>query len=243
MNVRFLGADGLQWKPAAPVRISACLMVGDESHFIEDAITTALGWADEVVVLDTGSTDGTGDTAERLGARVVREPWRRRDIGGGLLSIDDFASARTRALSLGTGDWLVPQDADERIRMPRLRAVLEQLPECVDLVTALIRHVAIGTEQVMPRAYRRTSEPRYEHRVHETIDTWLATRCRVTAELPADAGYCEHLGSAPSDRARWRRDERNDRLLALMLAENPNEMHALSYTAQRLSQRIEQDAY
>jgi tetratricopeptide (TPR) repeat protein len=67
-------------------------------------IESVRGAADEVVIADTGSTDGSADLARSLGARVFSIPWE-----------NDFAKARNLALAEVTTDWVLSMDADERL--------------------------------------------------------------------------------------------------------------------------------
>ena len=63
------------------------------------------GIADEVVITDTGSTDGTIALAEQLGARVTRFEW-----------CDDFAAARNACAAAARGEWVLWIDGDERLK-------------------------------------------------------------------------------------------------------------------------------
>lgn len=83
-------------------RISAVLIVLNEAHRLRECLAT-VAWADEIVVVDGGSTDGTPELARSLGARVVERPFT------------DFADQRNFAQAQATGDWLLTLDADERI--------------------------------------------------------------------------------------------------------------------------------
>lgn len=235
MRLRLVNAppDASPREPA-PVRISVAMMVGSEAHFIEDAIKSA-AWADEIVVLDTGSTDGTYCIAADLGAKVVREPWRTEDLGDGLRSIVDFGAARTRSIELASGDWVVLLDADERFDCPDLREILETMPECVDVAAMRLEHEGRPElAQDMTRIFRRSAEPRYEHRIHETLDTWIKGRCHAT--LPVEAGRVVHLGGARDTRAKHRRDERDWKLIQRSLADDQNDLHALAYAVEMLSE-------
>ena len=80
------------------------IIAKNEERMIRGAIRSAL-WADEVVVLDTGSTDKTVQIARQLGARVVKMPTK------GLT----FAQWRTEAIKKARGEWIFYLDADERI--------------------------------------------------------------------------------------------------------------------------------
>lgn len=84
--------------------LSLCMIVRDEIFFIEECLEAALPYVDEVIVVDTGSKDGTREVAERLGTLVIDFEW-----------IDDFSAARNVALDAATGDWVLVLDADEII--------------------------------------------------------------------------------------------------------------------------------
>src|SRR5215470_7112356 len=72
-------------------------------------------WADEIVVVDSGSTDRTCDIAREFGARVINEPWR------------GYTAQKNYALDLCTKDWILSLDADEEVSPElanEIRAVL-----------------------------------------------------------------------------------------------------------------------
>src|SRR5918993_840264 len=81
------------------------MIVRDEARNIVDCLTSLAGVVDEIMVVDTGSSDGTPELARAHGADVVHERWR-----------DDFAAARNIALARCSGDWVLYIDADERVR-------------------------------------------------------------------------------------------------------------------------------
>jgi glycosyltransferase involved in cell wall biosynthesis len=87
--------------PAAMKKISAYIIAYNEADKIEAAVSSVL-WADEVVVADSASTDGTVEIAERLGARVVQIPFT------------GFGALRNRAIEACRHEWLFSLDADER---------------------------------------------------------------------------------------------------------------------------------
>lgn len=91
-----------------PMRLSAIVITRNECANIAECLST-LGFADEVVVLDNASTDGTAEIARSLGARVVVTP----DWPG-------FGPQKNRVLDLACGEWVLSVDADERVT-PALR--------------------------------------------------------------------------------------------------------------------------
>lgn len=91
-----------------PMQLSVIVITRNERTNISDCLS-GLDFADEVVVLDNASTDGTADIARSLGARVaVTQDW------------PGFGRQKNRALDLAGGEWVLSIDADERVT-PELR--------------------------------------------------------------------------------------------------------------------------
>ncbi|MBI2581331.1 tetratricopeptide repeat protein [Candidatus Woesearchaeota archaeon] len=84
--------------------ISLCMIVKNEAEFIERCINSVKGLVDQIVVVDTGSSDNTVEIAKRLGAEVYFFEWN-----------DDTSAARNESLKHATGDWILVLDADETI--------------------------------------------------------------------------------------------------------------------------------
>jgi len=97
------------------MKLSAVIIAKNEAAVIGRCVSSVL-WADEVVVLDSGSSDGTVEQARALGARVessAGEPW------------PGFGAQKNRALDLARGEWVLSLDADEWVT-PELRAEIER---------------------------------------------------------------------------------------------------------------------
>ena len=92
--------------------LSAIILTRNEEKDIEAAIQNARQCADEVLVVDSGSTDRTVELAKKNGARVVFRAWD-----------NDFAAQRNFALSQTEADWVLYLDADERMNDELARAV------------------------------------------------------------------------------------------------------------------------
>ena len=84
--------------------VSLCMIVKDEENNLARCLASVKPIVDEMIVVDTGSTDRTRDIAEFFGARVFYFEWR-----------GDFAEARNFSLSKAEGNWILIMDADEVI--------------------------------------------------------------------------------------------------------------------------------
>ena len=83
-------------------RLTLCMIVRDEEQRLGTCLESARGVVDEIVVVDTGSTDGTVEVARSFGATLGSFTW-----------CDDFSAARNESLKLATGDWILWLDADD----------------------------------------------------------------------------------------------------------------------------------
>jgi glycosyltransferase involved in cell wall biosynthesis len=95
------------------VKISACVIAKDEADRIGPCLES-LRFCDEVVVLDSGSTDGTQDIVRRMGVRLVETDW------------PGWIAQKNRAVDAAQHDWILSLDSDERLDPP-LRAELERI--------------------------------------------------------------------------------------------------------------------
>lgn len=91
--------------------LSVILITKNEAGNIRECLTS-VSWADEIIVVDSGSTDGTPQIAQEMGAKVYSHDW------------PGFGPQKNRALSYASKDWVFSIDADERVT-PEQRAELE----------------------------------------------------------------------------------------------------------------------
>jgi len=94
--------------------LSVTVITKNEARNIEDCLRS-VAWAQEIVVVDKYSTDGTADMAKGLGARVYQESWK------------GFARQKNCAVEKATGDWILSLDADERITVPLKEEIEETM--------------------------------------------------------------------------------------------------------------------
>ncbi|MFI5324262.1 MAG: glycosyltransferase [Thermodesulfobacteriota bacterium] len=139
--------------------LSAAMIVRNEERFLRDCLESLKGVADEIVVVDTGSTDRTKEIAARYGARVFDFPWR-----------DDFSAARNVSVDQCMGEWILFIDADERlgpIDKDLVRADLSRLG--YNAFTLKYRPITWFTTFREFRVFRSDPRIRFEGIIHETV--------------------------------------------------------------------------
>ncbi len=147
--------------------VSVCLITKDEERFLDQCLRSLAPLADDVVVVDTGSTDRTVAIARQHGARVFDFPWR-----------NDFAAARNHGIERAHGRWIVTVDADEELpaeQAQKLRALLEKAPDDVVAYSVMVNNVAgYSDHRVIDagrsvRVFRSAPNHRYVSPIHEQI--------------------------------------------------------------------------
>lgn len=103
------------------MKISACMIVKNEEKMLEKTLPSLSQGVDEIILVDTGSSDNTVKLAEKYGAKVYHFKWN-----------DNFSAARNASLEAAAGDWIIWADADEFLKaedLQALRKVLEASEE------------------------------------------------------------------------------------------------------------------
>ena len=104
-------------KSKSSIKISACYMVKNEEKNLPRSIDSLKNFVDEIIVVDTGSTDKTIEIAQSYGAKIIEAAW-----------IDDFSAPRNIAIENAGGDWIIFLDADEFFISPKkVRNAVEKL--------------------------------------------------------------------------------------------------------------------
>ena len=153
------------------IKISACVIVKNEEKNLPRWLRCAKALADETVIVDTGSSDGTTEIAESAGARLYDFKWR-----------DDFSAAKNFAIERAKGSWIVFLDADEYFSEDDIPKVKEHICRadrdrnimgliCPWVNIDLDRGGAFISESVQLRVFRRHPDIRYSGAIHEMLKT------------------------------------------------------------------------
>jgi glycosyltransferase involved in cell wall biosynthesis len=198
--------DGI---PKRSATLTVCMIIKDEEDNLERSIRSVEHMADEVVVVDTGSTDDSFNVAKSLGATVYRWEW-----------CDDFSAARNYAISKANCDYIFMLDADEYIT-PFLFLECQTLKRLlpVDRPHAVRLHIGsyfndtdwfflaaepgnFRTEIVSTRMFPRLPEIQYKGRIKESVDESLKEKGISHSVLPENALHILHLREKRYNRIR-----------------------------------------
>lgn len=147
--------------------ISVCMIVKNEEKNLADCLDCLKGIADEIIIVDTGSTDATKAIASKYTNKVYDFEW-----------INDFAAARNFAFSKATMDYIYSADADERLDEENRQRFLDLkealLPEVEIVQMYYCNQLENNTiysfdKEYRPKLYKRVRQFVWQERIHEAV--------------------------------------------------------------------------
>jgi tetratricopeptide (TPR) repeat protein len=204
------------------MRVSAALIVRDESAFIGDCLASLSGHVDEIIVVDTGSIDDTIEKARRFPIKLHTFQW-----------CQDFAAARNYALDQTTGDWILYIDADERLEVPDPALWRDALADKSKAAWRLRFYLRAGwTPASELRLFRNDPRIRFEGVIHERVHDAVNQVCRSDGlEIGRSEVALHHVGYEGSQ---THKISRNVPLLRDYLAKNPSRVYCWWHLGQML---------
>ena len=202
-------------KRAKIADITLCMIVKNEERVLGDCLKSAQPFFNQMVVVDTGSTDRTKEIAKEAGAEVYDFPWT-----------DSFSDARNESLKHATGKWVFWMDADDTLPFKCGEEIQANAINSPDDVTAFVVPVqfvdegpAAGTRVDHVKLFRSDPRVRFEFRIHEQN---LASLREIAGQISRSNAVVMHSGYDTSIEGQARKRERDEKLLKLDLAEHPN---------------------
>jgi len=203
--------------------LSLVMIARNEESIIGQSLASVKDICDEMIVIDTGSTDKTKEIALSYGAKVFDFAW-----------IDHFAAARNESINHATSDWLLMLDADEVIpetAKAGLRKILEENDKS-KVYNVNIENLSDGGDVVKHynfRLFPNDPEVRFVNRIHEALQmnpkrhkTCLAEGVKIV-----------HYGYLNVHKVRKGTNERNLRILLKEVEDNPDKHFMNYYIAQQ----------
>jgi glycosyltransferase involved in cell wall biosynthesis len=203
--------------------LSLCIIVKNEAANLPRCLGSVKSVVDEIIVLDTGSTDETVAIAHQFNAQVHYFPWN-----------NDFSEARNESLKYATGDWILVLDADEALVTaiaPRLQQAMQQENY---LVINLLRQEIGATQSpysLVSRLFRRHPDIRFTRPYHAMVDDSVAQLMQrephwQVVDFPDVAML--HYGYEPGAIASRDKFQKARMTMERFLAANPGEPYVCS---------------
>lgn len=217
-------------------KLSLCMIVRNEEKYLAEALQSVQDVVDEMIIVDTGSSDRTVEIAREYGAKVFFYEWD-----------DDFAAARNESLKHASGDWILVMDADERLDQhlkENLRLFLVPTERALRYQVFIRNYMRQGDAgsilgHYMVRLFRKTPDTRFFGIIHEQVfpNTGVVT-------IPEDALVIWHYGYENVDFKAQKINERNIPLIrkALKQAEEAGQMDLYSFYAFYLGSSLQEPA-
>lgn len=193
------------------ISISVCMIVKNEEEFLPRCLASLKNFADEIVIVDTGSTDHSIEIAQRSGAKVFEYPWE-----------DDFAKARNQSIHHATSTHIIVLDADEQLEANSRNELIEFITQYPMALGRLAILSPFNTEdnQMLnavshaTRIFPRNSEIFYEGIIHEQVVSKRSDTPRI-----ATKAWIHHDGYAGSLEHMRKKTQRNISLLRRVVSE------------------------
>jgi len=207
------------------MQISACLIVKNEADNIRLCLDSLKNIVQQIVVVDTGSTDNTIEVAKIYGAEVYQYKWN-----------NDFSAAKNFALAKAKGEWVIFLDADEYISAETAENVPHIIKQYGKLCDGFISHMSnididndnkLIDEFFVTRIFRRDPNLCFAGTVHE----YLMHKKRKNRWYKIERTELELLHTGYSSGRIRSKCERNLEILHQQLTENPNDVDLYRYLA------------
>lgn len=147
--------------PTKPI-LSLCMIVKNERENLPRCLASVKPYVDEIIVVDTGSEDGTPEIAANYGAKVSYFKW-----------CDDFAAARNYVISQASGNWILMMDADEEL-VVESEDFFKELNAPSEILAYNLNYREINDylkriPTYRPSLFRNIPRLRYVRRLHEYL--------------------------------------------------------------------------
>ncbi|MBI9049494.1 MAG: glycosyltransferase [Anaerolineaceae bacterium] len=199
--------------------LSICLIVKNEEQYLESCLSSIFGKVDEIIIVDTGSTDRTLEIARQYSNKVFNIAWP-----------NDFSIARNVSLEKANGDWILVLDADETIDADQLLKLYDLINQTnADAFQVTIRNILPAdqliqyTDQYTLRLFRNRIAYRFSGSIHETLEPSISASDGIinSSDLViTHHGYAHFISQGDTNRG-----QRNLKMLQESLLMRPTDAY------------------
>jgi len=211
--------------------VSLCMMVRNEEKYLADCLSSIKDNVDQLIIIDTVSTDNTIDIANSFGAEVYHFDWR-----------DDFSLARNESIKYAKCDWILWMDADEILDPDSI----EEYKRCISNKEKPVYYKVMirsntGDEKSIHdsdthRLFSNNFGIKFQNRIHEQI-SYSAHKIGAIEKISSILLY--HKGYDVNESDLEKKILRNRKLLTKMVEDFPNDAYSNFTLAQNYGQAKE----
>ncbi len=198
-------------------QISLCMIIKDEQNNLEHCLKSVQNVVDEIVIVDTGSTDKSIEIAQRFNSKIIYTAWH-----------NDFSLARNLGLDQAKGKWILHLDADEELDSSSVGLLKSKIRTSKsDAINVIVRNhqpeedIVNYLDEQQVRLFLNKSYHRFENKVHEQIIPSIAQN---SGKFEESEIIINHFGYQANNK---QRAERNLDLLKDELQESPQDAYLL----------------
>ena len=198
--------------------LSLCMIVKNETELLADCLESVADIVDQIVMVDTGSTDNTIEIAKHFNAEIYHYPWDNH-----------FAKARNQSISHAKGDWILWMDADEKL-LPESRPKIMQLLQPVQKPVAYkvqIQNLQKDQKTIIisdgHRLFTNNMGIQFSGRIHEQISPSIN---KLDGKIRDSEIHILHRGYSYTGKKEKQKNKRNRKLLQKMVEEEPDNAYA-----------------
>ncbi|OEF98892.1 hypothetical protein BHF71_02900 [Vulcanibacillus modesticaldus] len=193
------------------MKISLCMITKDEEKSLPKSLDSVVNYVDEIIIIDTGSTDDTIKIAQKFGAKVFQIKWQ-----------NDFSIARNHGLEKANGEWILYLDADEILEHGELlKKLIEKADKDIEgflfnIINYTDESLTHSEKSVSLRLFRNKPELRFFGAIHEQLP--IKDKFVAMTEL-----IIHHFGYLPSINKDKKKSKRNLEILQAEIKKNPTD--------------------
>ena len=225
-----------------PKSISLCMITKNEEKYLEQCLNSVKSIVDEIIIVDTGSTDKTKEIAKKFNANIFDFKW-----------IDDFSAARNESIKHATKEWVLVLDADEVIEKKDLSKIKNTIENPEDFVGfqleqrsylnnffegavknnsdfELIENYPFYISHHLVRLFKNKLGLYFKHRIHELIEDSITEKNLKYKKIDV---ILHHFGSLKNENLISNKTEQYSKIILKQLEEEP-ENARYNYQAARM---------
>ena len=201
------------------MKVSLCMIVKNEGKNLRRCLQSVIDAVDEIIIVDTGSTDNSCEIAKEFGAKLQSFEWN-----------GSFSDARNQSLELATGDWVLCLDADEELA-PESTSILRRLIEDERISGYFLRIENYvggnGATEMSPdivfRLFRNCPEHRFRGAIHEQIADVITQHNKAAKFFVAEDMVIRHYGFLEQQIIEKDKKNRNLRMIEEHILKYPDD--------------------